>query len=111
MSTPESQMSLAETIENVAKGSHVLQANVDKAIVALVEDNMLPLQIVDSNSEMALIELFVWYNTAMPSIATAEHLFSLGKDINKAKRSSLSDESLNILMFAKGNMNAKINLK
>ena len=63
------------------------------------------------NSEKALIELFVRYNTAMPSSAAVEHLFSLRKDINRAKRSSLSDESLNILMFTKGNMNAKINLK
>jgi hypothetical protein len=60
------------------------------------------------NSEKALIDLFVRYNTAMPSSAAVERLFSLGKDINRAKRSSLSDESFNMLMFTKGNMNANL---
>ncbi|KAG0724121.1 SHC SH2 domain-binding protein 1 B [Chionoecetes opilio] len=56
------------------------------------------------NSEKVLIDLFLRYNTAMPSSAAVERLFSLGKDINRAKRSSLSDENFNMLMFMKGNM-------
>ncbi|KAG0721492.1 putative protein MSS51, mitochondrial [Chionoecetes opilio] len=36
--------------------------------------------------------------------AAVERLFSLGKDINRAKRSSLSDENFNMVMFMKGNM-------
>ena len=63
------------------------------------------------NSEKALIELFVRNNTAMPSSAAVERLFSLWKDINRAKLSSLSDESFNILMFTNWNMIEKINLK
>ena len=51
------QMSLAETIENVAQGSDVLQANVDKAIVAFVLENMLPLQLVDSKSFRSLVRI------------------------------------------------------
>ena len=56
------------------------------------------------NSEKVLIDLFLRYNTAMPSSAAVERLFSLGKDIIRAKRSSLSDENFNMLMFLKGNM-------
>ena len=53
------QMSLAETIiiKNVAQGCHVLQVNVDKVIVALVVDNMSPLQIVDSKSFRSLVKI------------------------------------------------------
>ncbi|KAG0720733.1 DNA ligase 3 [Chionoecetes opilio] len=47
---------------------------------------------------------YVPVRTAMPSSAAVERLFSLGKDINRAKRSSLSDENFNMLMFMKGNM-------
>ncbi|KAK8391662.1 hypothetical protein O3P69_017291 [Scylla paramamosain] len=42
------------------------------------------------NSEEVFINLFLRYNTAMPSSAMVECLFSLGKDIIRAKRSSLS---------------------
>ncbi|KAK8382392.1 hypothetical protein O3P69_015373 [Scylla paramamosain] len=56
------------------------------------------------NSEKVLINLFLRYNTAMPSSAVVERLFSLGNDIIRAKRSSLSDENFNMFMFMKGNM-------
>lgn len=44
------QMSIAETFGIMAEGSAVLQSSVDKTIVRFVVDNMLPLQIVDSQS-------------------------------------------------------------
>ena len=47
--------------------------------------------------------IFFRYNTAVPSSAAVERLFSLGKDIKRAKRSSLSDNNFNMLMFLKGN--------
>ncbi|KAG0712830.1 hypothetical protein GWK47_017565 [Chionoecetes opilio] len=59
---------------------------------------------VGRGGEKVLIDLFLRYNTAMPSSAAVERLFSFGKDINRAKRSSLSDENFNMLMFMKGNM-------
>lgn len=55
------------------------------------------------NREKVLIDLFLRYNTAMPSSAAVERLFSLGKDIYRAKRSSLTDDNFNMLMFMKGN--------
>lgn len=56
------------------------------------------------NSEKVLIDLFLRYNTAMPSSVAVERLFSFGKDFIRAKRNSLSDENFNMLMFMKGNM-------
>lgn len=54
--------------------------------------------------EQIFINLFIKYNTAIPSSAAVERLFSTGKDILTPKRASLSDENLNMLMFMKGNM-------
>ena len=55
--------------------------------------------------EPVLIELFIKYNTAIPSSAAVERLFSTGKDVLRAKRSLLlSDDNFNMLMSMKGNM-------
>ncbi|CAG9793862.1 unnamed protein product [Diatraea saccharalis] len=54
--------------------------------------------------EQIFINLFIKYNTAIPSSAAVERLFSTGKDILTPKRASLSDENFNMLMFMKGNM-------
>ncbi|KAG5890541.1 hypothetical protein JTB14_028292 [Gonioctena quinquepunctata] len=53
--------------------------------------------------EQIFINLFIQYNTAIPSSAAVERLFSTGKDISP-KRASPSDENFNMLMFMKGNM-------
>ncbi len=47
--------------------------------------------------------LFCKYNTPIPSSAAVERMFSMGKDILRAKRATLSDENFNMLMFMKGN--------
>ncbi|KAG6454202.1 hypothetical protein O3G_MSEX008572 [Manduca sexta] len=54
--------------------------------------------------EQIFINVFIKYNTAIPSSAAVERLFSTGKDILTPKRASLSDENFNMLMFMKGNM-------
>ena len=54
--------------------------------------------------EQVLVDLFIKFNTAIPSSAAVERLFSMDKDILRAKRSSLSDENFNMLIFMKGNM-------
>jgi len=56
--------------------------------------------------EKSLIDLFVRYNTGIPSSAGVERLFSIGKLIMRDNRSRLSDESFKKLMFMKGSMNA-----
>jgi len=47
-------------------------------------------------------DMFIRYNTAIPSSAAVERIFSIGKDIFKPKRSGLSDEHFEMLVFLKG---------
>jgi hypothetical protein len=53
--------------------------------------------------EQVFINLFLKYNTAIPSSAAVERLFSIGKDTLTAKRATLSDANFEKLMFMKGN--------
>lgn len=59
--------------------------------------------------ENIIVHLFIKYNTAVPSSAAVERLFSVGKDILTPKRASLSDENFNMLMFIKGNTHLMAN--
>ena len=52
-------------------------------------------------SSTTLRELLVKYNTAIPSSAAVERLFSLGKNVLKPKRSGLSNEHFEMLVFLK----------
>jgi hypothetical protein len=54
--------------------------------------------------EPILASLFTKFNTPVPSSAAVERLFSIGKDILRAKRASLSDENFEMLMFLKGSV-------
>ena len=54
--------------------------------------------------EPALMNLFIKFNTAIPSSAAVERLFSTGKEILRARRCQLSDATFETLMFLKGNM-------
>ena len=49
------------------------------------------------------VDLFLKYNTSIPSSAAVERLFSGGKDIHRDKRASLSDSNFEKLMFLRGN--------
>ncbi|KAG0726090.1 hypothetical protein GWK47_037303 [Chionoecetes opilio] len=65
----------------------------------LLEQAMFP-----APSHPAWVDVFVKYNTAIPSSAAVERLFSQGSDIMKAKRASLTSDNFEILVFMKGNM-------
>jgi hypothetical protein len=54
-------------------------------------------------SEKVLWNLFLKYNTSIPSSAGVERFFSLGKDILRPKRAKLSDKNFGMLMFMRGN--------
>lgn len=81
------QMSIAETFGIMAQSSSVLQfsvTNVDKTIVSFVVDNMLPFQIVDSQSFRTLV-LTLNPNIEVPSRRTLGrrviHMYQEMKDV------------------------------
>jgi hypothetical protein len=56
--------------------------------------------------EQVFIDLFIKYNTAIPSSAADEQLFFIGSDIltaNRANLAKLSDANFEKFMFMKGN--------
>ncbi|KAG0715648.1 hypothetical protein GWK47_011456 [Chionoecetes opilio] len=65
----------------------------------LLEQAMFP-----ALSRAASVDVFVEYNTAIPSSAAVERLFSQGSDIMKVKRVSLTSDNFDRLVFIKGNM-------
>ena len=52
----------------------------------------------------AWIDLFIKYNTPLPSSAAVERLFSMGSDVLRAKRSSLTADNFEKLLFIRGNL-------
>lgn len=52
----------------------------------------------------AWVDVFLRFNTPIPSSAAVERLFSQGSDIMKPKRASLTSENFERLVFMKGNM-------
>ncbi|KAG0718352.1 hypothetical protein GWK47_052557 [Chionoecetes opilio] len=65
----------------------------------LLEQGMFP-----ALSRATWVDVFVNYNTAIPSSAAVERLFSQGSGILKAKRASLISDNFERLVFMKGNM-------
>ncbi|KAG0721138.1 hypothetical protein GWK47_006515 [Chionoecetes opilio] len=59
----------------------------------LLEQAMFP-----ALSHAAWVDVFVKYNTAIPSSAAVERLFSQGSEIMKAKRASLTSDSFERLI-------------
>ena len=52
----------------------------------------------------AWVDLFIKYNTPLPSSAAVERLFSTGSDILRSKRATLTADNFETLVFIKGNL-------
>ena len=75
----------------------------DASCFSLYKDNcQLPHRVLPPCRPIAY-RLYSARDTAIPSSAAVERLFSIGKDILTAKRAKLSDAKFERLMFMKGN--------
>ena len=59
----------------------------------------------------AWVEVFIKYNTGIPSSAAIERVFSVGSDVIKPKRATLSSENFERLIFNRENENCLIQRK
>ncbi|KAG7153720.1 hypothetical protein Hamer_G009389 [Homarus americanus] len=57
----------------------------------------------DTFPNKAMRELFIKYNTPIPSSATVERMFFMGKDVLRPKRSRMSDKHFEMLVILRGN--------
>ena len=73
-----------------------------------MEQDKWPISILYPTSQwgqnVCWIDLFIKYNTPLTSSAAVERLFSMGSDILRAKRSSLTADNFEKLLFIKGNL-------
>ncbi|KAG7165629.1 hypothetical protein Hamer_G013133 [Homarus americanus] len=56
----------------------------------------------DTFPNKAMRELFIKYNTPIPSSAAVECMFSMGKDVLRPKCSRMSDKHFEMLVFLRG---------
>ena len=59
----------------------------------------------------AWIEVFLKYDTGIPSSAAIERVFSVGSDVMKPKRATLSSENFKRSVFIRENENCVLTLK
>jgi hypothetical protein len=57
----------------------------------------------DFQRDQILMDLFIEFNTPVPSSAGVERLFSQARDILRPKRCSLKEDRFHMLMFMRGN--------
>ena len=97
------------SITETSPSSTIRQA--EMSIRMEVESWINPLdELLDINIHMfppvnrnAWVKAFIMYNTAIPSSAAVERLFSIGSDILRPKRTRLSRKNFEVLVFLKGN--------
>ncbi|KAG0728837.1 hypothetical protein GWK47_031657 [Chionoecetes opilio] len=71
-----------------------------------VQDNVpLSPEMFPMEHRQIWVDLFIRYNTPVSSSAAVERLFSMGSDVMRPKRWSLTAKNLEKLVFLKGNMN------
>ena len=61
-------------------------------------------ELFPSTNRSAWVDLFIKYNTPLPTSAAVERLFSRAGNILRANRSTLEEGNFKELVFLKGNM-------
>ena len=84
---------LCRKSENTRTGYNIVQRFLDENTSSAVT--------AEDFFSVELKNLFILYNTPIPSSAGVERLFSIGKDILKPKRTGLSDEHFEMLAYLK----------
>ena len=90
----------AQAVANLQTATHKAKDIVKKWLDAYSHDSFDDAVFFN---EKVLIDLFIKYNTAIPSSAAVERLFCSAKGVLRAKRSTLSDQNFKKLLFMKGN--------
>ena len=92
--------------------TRTLKAKAQSLLVSWLEaDSKNNLSDTTFLGEAALMKLFTKYNTPIPSSAAVERLFSIGKEILRARRCQLSDNMFERLMFMKSNLHHMVSKK
>ena len=68
------------------------------------QDSPLSWALFPSVHREAWVDLFIRYNTPLPTFAAVERLFSRARNILRASRSTLDEVNFEELVFLKGNM-------
>ena len=79
--------------------SHIEQTDNAKLVATFLQEKPGPVSL--STIPQVMQPHFIAFNTPIPSSAAVERLFSLGKDVLRPKRSRLTDEHFEMLVFLK----------
>ncbi len=93
------------TVAPTARGRrNIIDVNATKIVKTCTETiSSVKLEDSDFQREPSLIDLFIEFNTPVPSSAGVERLFSQAGDILRPKRYSLKEDCFHQLMFMRGN--------
>ena len=80
-----------------------LRMEVESWIDPLEELSTLNIHMFPKLNRDAWVKAFIQYNTAIPSSAAVERLFSIGSGVMSPKRTRLTSKNFEMLVFLKGN--------
>ena len=91
--------------DTTARSQHALEESIKHSAInwARTREHVVKREHFPEGHREAWIKLFIRYNTALPSSAAAERVFSTAGNILRPKRSSLTTRNFEQLVLLKGN--------